>query len=195
MIGITVLWVVFGLLHSLLADLKVKAWFQGKLGKAFGFYRIAYNMLFVSLLGVISWLLLTQPAEALLFATSTISTVAAALIAVVGFGLMAASMAKFDMGEFLGWSYLNPQPNKQVETLRTDGLYKYVRHPLYFGTFTFVLGLFLLWPTAINLLSVGFLYLYTYIGALLEERKLEKIFGSDYSEYKKKVKMLVPYIF
>ncbi len=189
------MWVVFGLLHSLLADLKVKAWFQGKLGKAFGFYRIAYNLLFVSLLGVIAWLLITQTADTLLYTTSTISNIVAGVIAVAGFGLMAASMAKFDMGEFLGWSYLNPQPNKQVETLRTDGLYKYVRHPLYFGTFAFVLGLFLLWPTAINLLSVVFLYVYTYIGALLEERKLEQIFGSNYTEYKKKVKMLVPYIF
>lgn len=195
MIILSALWVVFGLLHSLLADLRVKEWFRGILGKAFGFYRIAYNLLFIGLLGVIAWLLADQPKGSSLFNTTTLSLVAGAVIALIGFGIMLASLAKFDMGEFLGWSYLKPKTDKQIETLRTDGFYKYVRHPLYFGTFTFVLGLFLLWPTPLNLLSLGFIYVYTYLGALLEEKKLEKIFGKDYIEYKKKVKMLVPYIF
>ncbi len=195
MILLSALWVVFGLLHSLLADLRVKEWFSGILGKAFGFYRIVYNLLFIGLLGVIGWLLAVQPKGTALFNTNTLSLVAGAVIALIGFGIMLASLAKFDMGEFLGWSYLQPKSDKQIETLRTDGFYKYVRHPLYFGTFTFVLGLFLLWPTPLNLLSLGFIYVYTYLGALLEEKKLEKIFGKDYTEYKKKVKMLVPYIF
>lgn len=193
---LAVLWVVFGVLHSVLAGLKVKAWFSARLGKGYRFYRIVYNLFFLGLLGLLLYLTLWRD-ESRLFIEPT------GLTATLGYGLLLAggllmgvSFAGFDVSEFLGFAYLKPaDPNKQIETLRTTGMYAWVRHPLYFATFVFVLGFFFAKPTELRLMTLLFIYIYTYIGARLEEKKLVQIFGEPYKAYQQKVKMLVPFVF
>jgi protein-S-isoprenylcysteine O-methyltransferase Ste14 len=59
----------------------------------------------------------------------------------------------------------------------------------------FIAGWFILQPNYEYLLSMVIIYIYIYIGATLEERKLEEVFGDEYREYKTKVRMLIPFIF
>lgn len=196
MLILAVLWVVFGVLHSLLADLKVKARMAARLGRAYRFYRIAYNLFFLALLGLLLYLTVWRDESMLFFGQSQLTTITGYALLIIGGILMLVSFSGFDVSEFLGFAYLKPaEPNKQVETLRTTGMYAVVRHPLYFATFVFVLGFFFAKPTELRLMTLLFIYLYTYIGARLEEKKLVQIFGEPYKAYQQKVKMLVPFLF
>jgi protein-S-isoprenylcysteine O-methyltransferase Ste14 len=75
--------------------------------------------------------------------------------------------------------------------LVTDGLYLYVRHPLYSA------GLVFIWLLPImtwNLLALNIgLTLYIIIGAYFEERKLLQEFGDAYAEYRQHTPMLIPH--
>lgn len=86
------------------------------------------------------------------------------------------------------WLYFRGKPYTQLK-FDTPWLYRYVRHPLYVG---FLIGLWAA-PTmtmahlVFSLLCTG----YIFIGALLEERDLEKALP-EYKQYKKDVPMFVP---
>ncbi|TLN02294.1 isoprenylcysteine carboxylmethyltransferase family protein, partial [bacterium] len=77
-----------------------------------------------------------------------------------------------------------------ADELVINGLYRWVRHPLY------TCGLVILWLVPVmswNLLvlSVG-LTAYILIGIVFEERKLLAEFGEAYAEYKKRTPALIP---
>jgi protein-S-isoprenylcysteine O-methyltransferase Ste14 len=76
--------------------------------------------------------------------------------------------------------------------LMITGIHRYVRHPLYLGTFVFIWGLFVLLPYAGLLITNVIITVYTLIGIKLEESKLVEEFGEDYRLYRKKVPMLLP---
>jgi len=82
--------------------------------------------------------------------------------------------------------YIESQPTRLV----TDGLYAYIRHPLY------IAGLIFIWfspdMTLNRLVLWVILSLYILIGAYFEERKLLNDFGVEYAEYKAKTPMLIP---
>jgi hypothetical protein len=50
------LWLVYGTLHSVLADNKVKQFFEQKVGKDYRYYRLLYNLLALLFLVKILWL-------------------------------------------------------------------------------------------------------------------------------------------
>ena len=77
----------------------------------------------------------------------------------------------------------------------TRGLHAYTRHPLYFGTIIFLLGYLLYAARLSSAVIVGVAFLYLYVGTLLEEKKLIAQFGEAYLQYKKEVKMLIPFVF
>jgi protein-S-isoprenylcysteine O-methyltransferase Ste14 len=77
--------------------------------------------------------------------------------------------------------------------LEISGIHKYVRHPLYLGTFAFIWGLFLLLPHLSLLLVNTIITIYTLIGIELEEKKLMVEFGKDYQSYRKTVPKLIPF--
>jgi protein-S-isoprenylcysteine O-methyltransferase Ste14 len=74
--------------------------------------------------------------------------------------------------------------------LVTHGLYRWVRHPLYAA------GLLFIWLTPVmsqnSLVVVIAASVYIIVGALFEERKLEREFGAEYVEYKASTPMLIP---
>jgi protein-S-isoprenylcysteine O-methyltransferase Ste14 len=75
--------------------------------------------------------------------------------------------------------------------LATTGFYGLVRHPLY------LFGLILLWLTpsmSVNQLTVStVLTVYLFVGAILEERRLVKEFGSAYEDYRRNTPMIIPF--
>ncbi len=194
MILLIILLLLFGVLHSLLADLRVKQWFASLLGRANRFYRIAYNVLFTFITGAIIYWLMADKHPQYVLEPHPVLQITGILLAIVGAVLMVMSFALFDMGEFTGIAYLK-QRQLNHDKLRIVGLYKHVRHPLYFGLIVMLAGIFLIKPTQMYLITVLFLYIYIYIGATLEERKLTQVFGQDYIAYRATVKMLIPYVF
>jgi protein-S-isoprenylcysteine O-methyltransferase Ste14 len=71
-------------------------------------------------------------------------------------------------------------------------MYRWVRHPLYTA------GLLIIWLFPImtcNLLALNIgMTLYILLGAVLEERKLEREFGEAYAQYKSRTPMLIPFL-
>ncbi|WP_230380132.1 methyltransferase family protein [Kaistella gelatinilytica] len=85
---------------------------------------------------------------------------------------------------------------KKDHQLKTDGFYKYVRHPSYlFSLLTFV-GLAIVlnnYISAVILLVPVFLMFFYRIN--IEEKVLTEQFGKDYTDYMKKTKRLIPFIY
>ncbi len=77
-------------------------------------------------------------------------------------------------------------------SLLITGIHRYIRHPLYAGTFLFIWGLFIFLPYASLLISNFIITIYTLIGISFEEQKLIQEFGHSYEEYKKKVPKIIP---
>ena len=77
----------------------------------------------------------------------------------------------------------------------TGGFHRYVRHPLYLGTFITIWAGFLLLPLISLLISNAIITIYTLIGIELEEKKLILEFGEDYREYQNRVPRLIPFRF
>ena len=76
-----------------------------------------------------------------------------------------------------------------------DGLYKYVRHPLYVGWIFFIIpGIILL--LGLDLFSMIFFTSIISLKFLIkrEEKSLEQQFGSEYAKYKKEVNAFIPKI-
>ncbi|WP_051068849.1 methyltransferase family protein, partial [Cesiribacter andamanensis] len=97
----------------------------------------------------------------------------------------------YSLQEFVG---LKPQEGGKAlgNRLRTDGILKRVRHPLYAGNLLVLLGFWLYIPTWANLITVGMAIGYIFIGIRLEERDLERQYGELYRQYKRQVPMLIP---
>jgi len=80
--------------------------------------------------------------------------------------------------------------------IKTDGFYKYIRHPSYaFSMLTFLgLGLALNnWISlAISLIPPFFAFSYR---IFVEEKALTEQFGEEYENYKKNTKKLIPFIY
>jgi protein-S-isoprenylcysteine O-methyltransferase Ste14 len=93
------------------------------------------------------------------------------------------------------WIALTPYPYPIANApLIREGIYKYVRHPLYFGL---ILGGFgvSIWRT--NFLALGLsmvLPFYLNAKANLEERWLLQKFP-DYDSYRKRTKKLIPFLY
>lgn len=78
--------------------------------------------------------------------------------------------------------------------LVVQGIYKYIRHPLYCSLLLLGLGIFFKKP---SIIGVGFALINIIaliITAKVEEKEMIAKFGSEYAEYMKKTKMFVPFV-
>ena len=84
---------------------------------------------------------------------------------------------------------------EEVGKLVDTGPYRWVRHPQYTFGFILLCGWFLVWGAVYSLCLMPLIGVIIYSQALIEERYvLEKKFGREYAEYKKRVGMLIPRI-
>lgn len=80
------------------------------------------------------------------------------------------------------------------EHLVVRGPYRHVRHPLYFGVFLLMLGLWLLLDYTLLLFSAIFLLLwFNNVVAPFEEKELRAIFGKQYERYSREVPRMIPF--
>jgi protein-S-isoprenylcysteine O-methyltransferase Ste14 len=79
------------------------------------------------------------------------------------------------------------------KTVVINGLYRFVRHPQYAFLIVWGLGLVILWPRTIVLLSfISMLFIYFFL-AKIEESECEKKFGPIYFYYKENTAMFFPF--
>lgn len=189
MIILIALWLLFFISHSLLAATKVKAFFENKMKIAPPQYRLLYNAVAAFFLIGIVFQLLKMPSEKIFERTYFTFGIGCGFV-VVSLGLLKLAFKNINLSAFLGFS-----ANSESSGLVTTGLYTLVRHPLYFGSTVFFIGIFLVQPTWTIAVSVGFSIVYIIIGIEFEERKLRQVFGSEYEDYARGKKKFLPFVY
>ena len=157
-------------------------------GADFKWYRISYSLFaFLTLIALIiyEWLLPT----CYMFPTNNVIKICGSIIGGCGLLLMIICIQKYFLSlsgikSFFIESYSN--------SLLISGVHKYVRHPLYLGTFAFLWGLYLIIPYWSLFISNVVITVYTLYGIKLEEQKLITEFGEQYRKYQEKVPMILP---
>ena len=104
-------------------------------------------------------------------------------------GIALAVWARLHLGRNWGM----PMTQRAEPELVTSGPYRFVRHPIYTGLLTAVLGTALV-NNLLGLIVVAVLLAYFYYSGTVEERNLAATFPQAYPEYKSKTKMLIPFL-
>lgn len=187
---ISLLWLCYCAVHSLLAASWWKEMAFGWMGKYFRWYRLIYNI--IALAGLIGLILYqSRLPQEFLYEGGVAARVLGILIGAAGLTIMVICIRKY-FGDLSG---LFQEDNTAGGFLVTSGLHRYMRHPLYSGTFLFLWGGFIAWPLLSILISNSIITLYTLIAIRWEEKKLIDQFGRVYDEYRKKVPMIIPKLF
>lgn len=191
-VGYTVL---YGVAHSWLASQRMKDWTREAFGPTTDrWYRLAYNVVAgVMLVPLLPMLVLLH--DRLLYTLQPPwlwLALLGQLLAAVGilYGLWLTNI-----WHFLGLCQLFDMPLDGREDCKPPlvvfGLYRWVRHPLYFW------GLLFIWLTpqmTTNRLALfAVLSVYLYVGTFFEERRLVNEFGDDYRAYQRQVPRLIPW--
>ena len=201
--------ILFAFLHSFLASFKVKSILAKRNGSAMAFYRLTYNIIFLWL----CWCLyeyLPRP-DAELFELKYPWDIIILIPQFLALAAVIWTFKFFSLTEFLGIAQIKRwkdgtftgswEEGMQDEsntkdilderlTLKIEGPYKVVRHPLYLFSMIFLI----LRPTMdlFYLVFLIFLIAYFYSGSFYEERKLVSAFGDQYRKYQESVPRLFP---
>lgn len=181
---LSLLWIIYFILHSALAADTVKLFFQRNSGRRFRYYRIVYSI--VSSVGLLVILIYQGTIPSILLFTGTDLTRYLSLtLATVGVIIISMAFREHRFLSFIGL-------NEEVIEFRRSGILNYVRHPIYSGTILIMVGIFVFNPTLASIISLGCVLLYLPIGIYLEENKLIRLYGDRYLTYKKEVPALIP---
>jgi protein-S-isoprenylcysteine O-methyltransferase Ste14 len=118
---------------------------------------------------------------------SVILAATGALLFACGIGL--AVWARLHLGRNWGM----PMTQRAEPELVTSGPYGFVRHPIYSGLLTAMLGTALV-DNLLGLTVVAVLTGYFYYCGIVEERNLAATFPAAYPEYRSRTKMLIPFL-
>jgi protein-S-isoprenylcysteine O-methyltransferase Ste14 len=189
---LAVLWIIFCVLHSLLASIKVKQWIAKGSGNFFKYFRLYYTLFAFINFAIVLFYQITIPSP-YIFSPTVASYSLGIFMGSLGLGLMTICIKKY-FANLSGLKTLFVDEIKTGNSLLITGVHRYMRHPLYTGTFLFIWGLFIFLPYASILISNFIITVYTLIGIRFEEEKLTREFGNSYEEYKKKVPKIIPSI-
>jgi protein-S-isoprenylcysteine O-methyltransferase Ste14 len=84
---------------------------------------------------------------------------------------------------------------EKTTKLVTEGLYRYIRHPIYSSFFFGIWGIFLKRPSIIGISLVVLTCIFMTITAKMEEIENVRFFGEEYRDYMTRTKMFIPYLF
>ncbi len=113
--------------------------------------------------------------------------VAGVILSALGIGIAIAARV------YLGTNWGMPMSRKERPELVTTGPYTLVRHPIYSGLMLAMLGSAMaetiFWLVPLAIVSVYFLF-----SARTEERLMVEQFPANYPAYRKRTKMLIPFV-
>jgi protein-S-isoprenylcysteine O-methyltransferase Ste14 len=116
------------------------------------------------------------------------------ILAVIGTLLFACGIALAVWARLhLGRNWGMPMSQRAEPELVTSGPYRFVRHPIYSGLLTAMLGTALV-NNLLGLIVVAVLVAYFYYSGIVEERNLAATFPKAYPEYKSRTKMIIPFL-
>ncbi len=190
LIPLVLAWILYFVIHSLLASLRVKQGIARRLPSIMPWYRLLFNLQASILIVAPLYLLWLYRSEPLWQWRGAMAWLAYGLMlcALAGF---VWSMRYYDSGEFLGIRQLQRRQGEtnDRERLRISPLHRFVRHPWY------SLGLVLIWTQDMDparLVSALAVTGYLMLGSYLEEAKLLVYHGELYERYRRRVPGLVP---
>ncbi|MFB3764565.1 MAG: isoprenylcysteine carboxylmethyltransferase family protein [Methanotrichaceae archaeon] len=187
-LAVAAYFVLFGLLHSILADPGPKMLARRIFGVAADrWYRIAYIILALIMVTPFFYILAFLPDKVLYAVRAPWKWLMMAGQVLAAFGVLIA-LAQTNIDYFFGLAQLRGQ--RGSGGLVTNGFYCHLRNPL------FLFGIVFLWLfpyMTLNLLTFNILAtVYFYIGAIHEETSLFEEFGEQYRRYRQKVPMFIP---
>lgn len=128
----------------------------------------------------------------------TIFTFESIIIQSLGFVFVILGSSEAVLGRFaLGnnWTESYEYQIKRKHKLVTDGLYKFVRHPIYGGFMIAVIGAFMVAETYLFIPLFFFLFILMTKLAKREEKLLINYFGRKYRVFMQESKMFLPFIY
>lgn len=138
---------------------------------------LIFNLRFVP--GFLSWRIIPE--------TSVVQLIG---VVVTLAGLLFALWARF----FLGGNWSAAITVKQDHQLIRSGPYAIVRHPIYSGFLLGLLGTAVAFGRPRDFIGVVLAAIGWRLKSLVEERFMTDQFGDEYTDYKRRVKALVPFI-
>lgn len=195
---IIILWMIgFSLIHSLTADKRFKQLIANMFSERLrhGWYRLFYNI--VTLISIAPLFIYMIDISEVIYSIPSWLTPIFLIIQLIGIIGLGLSILQIDWLRFAGikqvYAYLAGKPLPLPdETLKTNGLYGFVRHPLY------LFSLLFLWftPTLTNTALIFNIMatLYFVFGSIIEEKRMVDYYGELYIKYQKDVPWIIPFI-
>ncbi len=188
----TLLIMLFGVQHSVMARPAFKAWLTKTVHPAIERSTYVLATVIVLLLTYHFW----RPMPEVVWATDTqIATMAVWAVFFLGWTILFLATWHINHFELFGlhqaWADFKGG-EVPVQKFRDPGLYKVTRHPIYLGVLMAVWAA----PTMTQghlLLAVGWT-IYVFIGVHYEEKDLIAHLGDDYREYRKRVGAVIPFL-
>jgi len=110
-----------------------------------------------------------------------------AAFTIFSFGLLVIVMGGYSFRR--AETTVNPAKPEQASQLVTSGVYTMSRNPMYIGFLMWLIAYVMFSGYAINLLVFPiYVVLVNRLYIIPEEKALEKIFGNEFKEYKKRVR-------
>ncbi len=184
-----VVWLFYGLSHSLLASGRfknyVKNWFPG-FHKSYRLFYIISSCLLFFPPAYYQWHLITPT----LWVNPFWLKYSGLALFLSGIYFLKKSFKNYDSPLFSGLKKEDTNPEPLVQ----KGILGIIRHPLYTSTLIIVWGYFLYRADAGALAFALAIHLYILVGIYWEEKKLIHLYGDEYIAYRKKTPMLIPNI-
>src|SRR6185369_17750309 len=153
-------WILYCFLHSVFASLAFKQFMKRSMGSYFKTYRLYYTLFaFAGFAAIIYYLLIISSVK--IFQTNMVTMIIGGDATLAGGLIVLICIGKY----FFQLSGLRSLvEERKSNELMITGIHKYVRHPLYTGTFIFIWGLWILIPSASLMVSNIIITVYTLIG-------------------------------
>lgn len=177
---------VFALHHSVFARTSIKRRVRAIVPPSLerAFYTLIASVLFVIVCG--SW----QPVPGVLYELRGPWAFVGYAVVAAGVLMTALGARALDVLDLAGVRQVldaaNPPGTTGHIPLKTDGIYGFVRHPVYFGWLLIVFGIPGMTMTRLIFAVVSTLYLA--LAVPFEERSLVETFGPEYASYRQKVR-------
>lgn len=113
-------------------------------------------------------------------------------VALIALGILLRLLAIYSLGQFFTVD-VTIRPNHRI---KTDGLYRYLRHPSYAASLLSFIGMGITFNNWLSLVLLVGSVLVVFINRIrVEETVLIEHFGAEYIAYKKTTSGLIPFIY